>query len=146
MAEDGFERPDLTARITRGTVRAAIAWGAAPITEMTFTDGRRADIVALTADGEIWIIEVKSGIADWRADDKWPDYRAWCDRLFFAVSEEFPADILPVDAGLIIADGFGAALIRPAPLHKLVAARRKAVTLRFARLAAVRATGVDPPA
>ena len=98
--------------------------------------GRRADIVGLGPDGTIWILEIKSSAADFRADEKWPGYRDFCDRFFFAVPQCFPIDILPPDAGLVLADPFGAAVMREAPEHRLAGSRRKAVTLRFAHAAA----------
>ena len=88
--------------------------------------------------GEIAIIEVKSGVADFRADNKFEDYAEYCDTFYFAVSQRFPHDLIPPHCGLIIADGFGGAIVRESPLEKLAAARRKAITLRFARVAADR--------
>jgi hypothetical protein len=115
------------------------------VTELALASGRRTDIVALGPDGTIWIIEIKSSVADFRADAKWPGYRDFCDRFSFAVPEDFPTEILPADAGLVLADGFGAAVVREAPEHRLVGARRKAVTLRFAHAAAGRLHAlVDP--
>jgi hypothetical protein len=103
-------------------------------------------VVALAADGEIWIVEVKSSVEDFRADHKWPFYRAHCDRLFFATSPRVPLDVFPLDCGLIVADGHDGEVIRPAPEHRLAAATRRATTLRFARLAAGRLTQlIDPP-
>ena len=58
--------------------------------------------------GEIWIVEIKSSVADFRADQKWQDYRLHCDRLFFATTLEVPCEIFPPDTGLIVADAFGA--------------------------------------
>eukprot|EP01037_Dinobryon_pediforme_P026696 gene26697-29308_t len=112
---------------------------------MPLASGRRADVVALGNDGVIWIIEVKSSIEDFRADQKWPFYRLHSDRLFFATSPRVPAEIFPQDAGLILADAFGAEIIRDAPEHRLAAATRKAMILRFARLAAMRLHGVQDP-
>ncbi|MEM1150460.1 MAG: MmcB family DNA repair protein, partial [Pseudomonadota bacterium] len=100
---------------------------------------RRADVVALGPKGEIEIIEIKSSVSDFRADLKWQDYGPFCDRFFFAVSNAFPTELIPESCGLIIADGFGGAVVRLPETHRLSAARRKAVTLRFARLAALRA-------
>ena len=112
---------------------------------MTLASGRRADVVALTPDGCIWIVEIKSCLADLRADGKWRDYRDFCDRFFFAVPPDFPARHLPEETGLVLADGFGAEIVREAPEHRLAGARRKAVTLRFAHLAAYRHYAlVDP--
>jgi hypothetical protein len=124
--------------ICTGSRRLLAGLGYASVTELALASGRRADIIALGPDGCIWIVEVKSSVADFRADRKWPEYRLFCDRFFFAVPGDFPAEILPEDAGLIVADGFGAALVREAPEHRLAGARRKAVTLRFAHAAANR--------
>jgi hypothetical protein len=95
-------------------------------------------MAALSASGEVWIVEIKSGVPDWRSDEKWPEYRAFCDRLFFAVDRSFPSALLPPDAGLIIADRYGGEIVRDAPLVKLAGARRKTIALCFARTAASR--------
>jgi hypothetical protein len=124
--------------ICRGTRRLLSALGLTSLTELSLVDGRRADIIALSPAGDIWIVEIKSSIEDLRADQKWPDYLDWCDRFLFAVNTAFPIDVLPPDTGLIIADGYGAEIIRPAPECRLAGARRKAVTLRFAHAAAGR--------
>lgn len=113
---------------------------------MTLASGRRADIVGIGRDGCIWIVEVKSSVVDFRTDAKWPGYRDFCDRLFFAVPTAFPSEIMPGEAGLIVADAFGAAIVRDAPEHKLAGARRKAVMLRFAHVAANRHHALVDPA
>jgi hypothetical protein len=107
--------------------------------------GRRADLVALDAGGEIWIVEIKSSIADFRADQKWQDYRIHCDRLFFATSQDVPCEIFPPDTGLIMADAFGAAFDCEAPEHRLPAATRKSMMLLFARAAALRLQSLADP-
>jgi hypothetical protein len=124
--------------VSRGTQRLLARLGLACIAELPLKSARRADLVALGGDGEIWIVEVKSSMEDFRADQKWADYRMHCDRLFFATAEHVPLHIFPTDAGLILADGFGAELVREAPEHRLHAARRRSVTLAFARAAAAR--------
>jgi hypothetical protein len=101
--------------------------------------------MALGADGEIWIVEIKSSIEDFRADQKWPDYRAHCDKLFFAVDMAMPAENLPADTGLIVADAFGGAIVRDAPLHRLAAATRRSLLLRFARIGADRLHLLNDP-
>jgi hypothetical protein len=121
-----------------GTRRLLASRGFSSVTELTLASGRRADIAGLGTDGAIWIVEIKSSVADFRADGKWPSYRDFCDRFFFAVPQSFPTHILPDDAGLILADAFGAAMIREPSEHRLAGARRKAVTLRFAHAAAGR--------
>ena len=137
LAADGRQSPTALAVCT-GVRRLLASHGFTSLPELTLASGRRADIVALGADGTIWIVEIKSSSADFRADGKWPDYRDFCDRFFFAVPETFPVDILPRDTGLLLADGYGAAIVRDAPEHRLAGARRKAVTLRFAHAAAGR--------
>ncbi len=99
---------------------------------------RRADLISLSVKGEIWIIEIKSSIEDFRVDRKWPEYRLHCDRLFFATHPEVPTDIFPEECGLILSDGYGAHMLRDAPEHKLPPATRKSVMLEFSRTAATR--------
>ena len=124
------------AGIQRGVRRLFAQLGHVTMPEFTLGNGRRADVMALAPDGTLTIVEIKSCVADFRADQKWPDYEEFCDHFYFAVPETMPLDILPDDRGLILADSFGAAILREAPGHPLVGARRKAVTLRFARAAA----------
>lgn len=132
--------------VRRGVSRLLRRSGAACVMEFTLPTGRRADIIALGAKGEIWIVEVKSSVADLRADSKWPDYRAWCDRLFFATHPQVPEDIFPKEAGLMMSDGFGADVLRPAPSHPLAGARRKALTLKLAQCTANRLHDLMDPA
>ena len=126
------------ADIARGVTRLLLAHAIAVIGELPLPDDRRADIVGLSADGTLTIVEIKSSLADFRSDQKWTAYRAYCDQLFFAVAIPFPVAILPADTGLILADRYGGSFERAAPRHPLAAARRKAMTLRFARTAAAR--------
>lgn len=133
-----LSRPDTTALLARGVTRMLMDHGLAPILEVPLANGRRADVMALTPNGEIWIVETKSCLADYACDEKWPEYLEYCDRFFFGVTEAFPRDLIPDDAGLIVADGFGGAILRESVARPLVAARRKAVTLLFARIAAHR--------
>ncbi|MAT34867.1 MAG: hypothetical protein CMK06_06960 [Ponticaulis sp.] len=132
--------PEITRAVTLGALRLMEQMSMASVTEMRLANGRRSDIMAISEKGELWIVEVKSCRADFESDGKWHEYRPFCDRFFFAVDEDFPTELLPLDAGLIIADQFGGALIRHSPEHKLAAARRKALTLKFARAAAQRFT------
>jgi len=125
--------------LMRGAARLLLDLGITAIAEFTLPCGRRADLAGLGPKGEMVIVEVKSGVQDFRTDEKWPDYFAWCDRFYFAVSDRFPADILPEQTGLIIADGFGGAVVRESPVAKLAPARRKALTRKLARNAAERA-------
>ncbi len=128
-------RPQTTGAVTRGAARLMIALGYAPLLEVGLPNGRRADVMALGPKGQIAICEVKSGIEDFRADRKWSEYLPYCDAFYFAVSPDFPRAALPDEPGLIVADGFGGAVIRPPPDAPLAPARRKALTLAFARLA-----------
>jgi hypothetical protein len=131
--------------VARGTARLLHALGHSVVSELPLPSGRRADLVALDAGGEIWIVEIKSSVADLRADQKWQDYRAHCDRLFFATSMDVPCEIFPKDTGLIVADSFGAQLICEAPEHRLPAATRKSMMLIFARAAALRLQSLADP-
>ena len=105
-------------RVARGTARLLHAHGFSVVSELPLPSGRRADLVALDTGGEIWIVEIKSSVADFRADQKWQDYRAHCDRLFFAAHMDMPNEIFPPDTGLIVADAFGAQMVCAAPEHK----------------------------
>ncbi|MEO1491739.1 MAG: MmcB family DNA repair protein [Pseudomonadota bacterium] len=125
-------------RLARGVCRMLLDEGFAPLTEFPTKTRRRMDICALGPAGEIWCIEVKSSRADFMADSKWHEYLDWCDRLYFAVPDGFPEEILPAEHGLIRTDAYAAEVVRTAPDAKLGSARRKAITLRFARLAAER--------
>ncbi len=131
--------------IARGTLRLLLAHGFRGLTEVALPNGRRADIMAVSDTAEIWIVEIKSSVADFRVDQKWPDYRDFCDRLLFAVMPDFPREILPETCGLIVADRYAGEIIRAAPEHKLSAARRKAMILTLARLGAARVMTVMDP-
>lgn len=133
-------------QILRGVQRVLKTHGLESLAEVVLANGRRADVMALGPSGDCWIVEIKSSIADFRADAKWPEYRDYCDRLFFAVAPEFPNEILPADAGLILADRYDGEIVRDAPELRMPAARRKAITLAFARVAAARLMhATEPP-
>ena len=138
-------RPQTTLSVTRGAARLMIDLGYAPLLEVGLPNGRRADVMAIGRRGDIVICEVKSGIEDYRCDLKWREYGPFCDAFYFAVAPEFPHAALESDCGLIVADGFGGAVVREASVTPLASARRKALTLAFARLGALR-TLRDQPA
>jgi hypothetical protein len=155
-SEYSIEKPDAliivdgrqsqhAATIQRGLCRMLKTLGFVCLVEFPLKNNRRADTIALGPSGEVWIAEIKSSIADFRADQKWPEYKEYCDYFFFAVASDMPVEILPDDTGLIIADRYGAEIMREAPEHRLVAARRKALMLRFARSAAQRLQGFTDP-
>ena len=131
--------------VARGTTRYLHALGYCVVSELPLASGRRADLVALGGDGEIVIVEIKSSVADFRADQKWMDYRAHCDRLFFATIVDVPSEIFPSDAGLIVTDAFGATIVYEAPEHRIAAATRKSMMLRFAHAAALRLQALHDP-
>ena len=135
----------IAAGICRGTMRLLTTLGAVSLPEVSLGTGRRLDILALLRDGSFTAVEIKSCRADFQADGKWPDYLPWADRFFFAVAPEFPIEILPEAEGLILADRYGGELVRDAVRRPLAPARRKALTLRFARLAAARVQGLTDP-
>jgi hypothetical protein len=144
LPADGRQSPTALA-IARGTARYLHALGYCVVSELALPSGRRADLVALGGDGEIIIVEIKSSVADFRADQKWTDYRAHCDRLFFATVVDVPCEIFPPDAGLIVADAFGASILSEAPEHRLPAATRKTIMLRFGHAAALRLQALADP-
>ena len=138
MADEIHSRPEVTALLARGVTRMLSEHGLASLLEVPLANGRRADIMAINGPGQVWIIETKSCVEDFTVDSKWPDYIDYCDRFFFAVTEDFPRELIPDDVGLIVADGFNGAILRDGPVRPLAGARRKAVTIVFARLAAFR--------
>ncbi len=133
------------AGIVRGVLRLLASMDYRPLVEFPLPDGRRADVAALDPRGGILIVEVKSSLADFRSDGKWPHYRDWCDAFCFAVDPDFPHAVLPDDAGLIVADRFAGVLVRSAPALPLASARRRALLLRFARTAAGRLAAIGDP-
>ena len=143
-APDG-RQSETALKIARGTARLLRSLGFSCIAELPLPSGRRADLVALNERGDIWIVEIKSSLEDLRADHKWPEYRAHCDRLFFAFTQDLPCEIFPADTGLIVADAYGAHMHCEAPEHRLPAPTRKSMTVRFAIAAAQRINRlVDP--
>ena len=124
--------------VARGTARLLRSLGFTSISELPLPSGRRADLVALNDKSELWIVEIKSSVEDLRADHKWEDYRAHCDRLFFAFTQDLSCEIFPPDTGLIVADAYGAHMHCTAPEHRLPAPTRKLMTVRFAIAAAQR--------
>ena len=138
--------PERTLLVRRAAARLCLQLGWVPVHEVPLPNHRRADILALRPDGGFACIEIKSGPRDFLADDKWPEYRAFSDTLFFAVDQDFPLALLPSDTGLIVACGHEAELVRDAPDHKLPPARRRALLHRFATLAAGRLACLDDPA
>ena len=133
------------AAVQRGVCRLLRAHGFATVTELSLASGRRVDVMAVNGSGAIWAIEIKSSLADLRADFKWPEYEEFCDRLYFAIPAEMPAEAMPQQPGLMVADRFGAEILRDPEDRLLPAARRKAVTLRFARAAALRLHSLADP-
>jgi hypothetical protein len=131
--------------IARGTARLLRSLGFASVSELSLPSGRRADLVALNQRGEIWIVEIKSSVEDLRADQKWHEYRAHCDRLFFAFTQDLPCEIFPEQTGLIVADAYGAHMHCEAPEHRLPAPTRKLMTVRFAIAAAQRINRLIDP-
>jgi len=131
--------------LARGVCRVFADLGYACLTEFPLGIRRRVDVVAIDGGGEIVIVEIKSSLADFRADRKWRDYLGYCDRFFFAVAEDFPCAVLPADCGLLVADGYSAVQRRGAPRLSLHPSRRRAQTLRFARAAALRLAQLDEP-
>ena len=133
------------ARLARGVARALRQFDFVTVEELVPAPGLRVDVMALGPKGEIWVIECKSGLADFRADHKWQNYLEWCDRFFWAVDGDFPTGVLPADSGLIVADAYDAEILRMGPEARLAPARRKVMVHKFARQAAARLQGMRDP-
>jgi hypothetical protein len=131
--------------VARGTRRLLRRLNFSTITELPLLTGRRADIVALAVDATILIVEIKSSVADFRADTKWRDYRAHCDQFYFAIPDGVPIDLIPNDTGLILADAYSGDILRPAPEHRVASATRRAMLMRFAHAAAHRLHRLSDP-
>jgi hypothetical protein len=134
----GRTPPPAALLLARGVCRSLAQLGYASLVEFPLANGRRADILALGKEGDLIIVEIKSSVADFRADRKWIHYRDFADRFYFAVPGEFPCNLIPDDCGLIVADAFGAAVLREGATALLAPPRRRALTLRFALAAATR--------
>lgn len=132
-------------QLCRGVRRMLWSLGYASLAEFPLANGRRADIFGITRGSEIVIVEIKSSVADFRSDQKWPEYREFCDAFFFAVGDAFPAELIPDHCGLILADGFGAEIIRGSSIERLAGARRKALVSAFGQLAAGRLHRMEDP-
>ena len=124
--------------IQRGVASLLKAHNYVLLTEFILPSGRRADVIALGGDGQIWIIEIKSSATDFHADEKWPEYLEYCDRFSFAIPMTMNEALIPIEAGLIVADAYGAEVLRDVGRPQLHPARRKTLSLAFARVAAAR--------
>ncbi|MGV6805116.1 MAG: MmcB family DNA repair protein [Ruegeria sp.] len=132
-------------RLARGVSRHLSTHGFVSIEEFVPTRGLRVDVMGLGPKGELWVVECKSGRADFQSDSKWQGYLDWCDRFFWAVDTEFPTDLLPPETGLIIADAYDAEIVRMSPETKIAGARRKKMVQKFAMDAARRLQTLRDP-
>jgi len=145
---DGLEatrNTETAEAVVRGVSRLMRGLGESCLSEFILKSGRRVDIISVDRKAAFTVIEVKSSVADFRADNKWREYLDFCDRFYFAVPMEFPTEILPDDCGLMVADSYGAKVLRDSLEGTMNAARRKAMTLRFARAAAKRLMLINDP-
>lgn len=145
--------PPIAAEVARGVTRMLLAHDLTAMAEVPLDGGRRADLMALDARGQIVIVEIKVSRADLLGDGKWTDYLGHCDRYFWAVPAGFDVSplsgeaFLPERTGIIVADRYEATILREASTTPLPAHIRKRCTLAFARRAARRLIGaVDPEA
>ena len=143
---DSAEAGGRALRMARGVCRFLAARGYSTLTEFPVGKGRRVDVIGLNREQRFVIVEIKTTLADFRGDAKWPDYLPWCDAYYFAVPDDFPADILPADQGLLVADAFDAAAIREAPERTMNATRRRTQILKFALAAGQRLQQALDPA
>lgn len=131
--------------LARGVCRHLRSHDFVCVEELVPTSGLRVDVMALGPKGEVWVIECKSSRADFMSDNKWQGYLEWCDRFFWAVDGDFPVELLPEETGLILADPYDAEIQRMGPETKLAPARRKVMTMKFARHAAMRLQSLRDP-
>ena len=132
-------------RLARGVARALRTMDFVTVEEMFPAPGLRVDLMALGPKGEVWVIECKSGRADFQSDRKWQFYLEWCDRFFWAVDADFPTELLPEGTGLMLADAYDAEIVRMGAESPLAGARRKVMLQKFARHAAARLQGFRDP-
>jgi len=128
--------------VARGVSRLLMQEGYSPILEFTLANGRRLDVAALGPDGTVVGVEIKVALGDLKSDQKWPEYLEFCDHFYFAIPPDFLDEFVPTGTGLIVADRYGGAIVRPSPVAPVHASRRRAVTLRFAKVAAERLANV----
>ena len=163
MASLGSDSPD--SYLTGGPDALAVARGIARLfarndiwclPEMPLRNGRRADLMGIDGKGRVVIVEIKVARADLLGDGKWPDYLDHCDRFFWGLSPLLDRACLeephfrPECRGVIVADGYDAEILRPAPSLPLAPARRKVEVERLARAALRRQAlggdwGLDSP-
>ena len=144
-ADTGVPTPEMTRQVTRGVCRYLSDLGYSVLTEFTLKNGRRSDVIGLGRDGNVVIVEVKTSVADLKADQKWPEYQEFCDQLFFATPRDFPLELLPASCGILVADNWGADQMRAAEVTPLHASRRRVLTLKLARKAAQRLYDLTDP-
>lgn len=137
--------PALADQLARGICRRLGDLGYGALTEFRVGRGRRVDVIGLNREGRFVIAEIKTSVADFRADAKWPDYLPWCDAFYFAVPADFPRDVLPEDEGLIVADAWDATILREAEERAMNATRRRTQILRFGLTASSRLHAVVDP-
>src|SRR3546814_14161096 len=100
------------ADVARGVCRLFAQAGLVAIPEVPLPNGRRTDLTAIDAKGNITIVEIKVSRADLHGDGKWPDYCDWCDRFYWALAPGLdpailePPDSRPESPGLIIAEPY----------------------------------------
>jgi hypothetical protein len=131
--------------LARGVARLFDDLGQSSLLEFPLRIRRRVDLIALDRGGRVTIVEIKSSAADYRADRKWRDYLPFCDSFYFAVAEDFDRSLLPENVGIMVADRYTAAIMRPSPEFTMNPARRRALVLRFARTAGKRLMRLDRP-
>lgn len=138
--KEGFDgrQSEMAMMIRRGIIKGFSESDLVFLPELTLSNSRRADLISLNRKGEVIIFEIKSSIADFQADSKWHEYKAYCDKFYFVTHPSVPKEIFPENEGFVFADEHGCEIIREAETHKLAPATRKALTLRFARSAALR--------
>jgi len=144
-SQDGEGRSTLALELARGVSRTLAEHGFATLTEFTLKTGRRVDVIGLDRKGKVVIVEIKSSVEDFRSDGKWQEYLEFCDSFYFAVPESFPQDLIPSDQGLMVADAYGAAVLRESEDYRMNGSRRRTLLLQFALAAGRRLRRWEDP-
>ena len=131
--------------IARGVCRLFGNMRCSPLTEFPLSNNRRVDVIGLATDGRFLVAEVKASERDFKADQKWPTYLTHCDEFYLAVSGGFPLELIPAEAGIIVADAYHGAIVRPSPKRKMNGTRRRNQILKFGLKAAKRLHHIRDP-
>lgn len=86
--------------------------------EVSVSHSLRADVMTVKMKtSEVTIVEVKSSVADFRADKKWQNYKAFCNVFYFAMTpetyEKVKDSIKDPDVGVLLVTSEARIKVRP---------------------------------